>query len=104
MNYSYYNSIVCALNNKLQIFFDSWKINSSVLVLLKEIIKNEILIWRIPYIFIYTELYQILSAQTLDEDKISREQFLSQIDAFLAVRLLNTDIFKVRKYNFLPDL
>lgn len=104
LNYSYYNSMVCALNNKLQIFFDWWKINNSVLVLLKEIIKNEILIWRIPYIFIYTELYQILSTQTLDENKVSREQFLSQIDAFLAVRLLNTDILKVRKYNFLPDL
>lgn len=104
LNYSYYNSIIWALYLKLKDFFDWWKINNSVIVILKEIIKNEILLWRISYLLIYAELYQILSTQTLDESKENREKFLSEIDLFLSIRLLKSDINNVIKYWFLPDL
>jgi hypothetical protein len=95
LNWAYYNSLLSALNIKIQHFFQWDIINISIITLLKEIINFEIIAWRIPSVLTWYELYLILSSQTDCESKEKRTKYIQEIDCFISVMLTNIDFDKL---------
>lgn len=104
LNWAHYNSLISALNIKMQYFFQWGTINDSIINLLKEIIKFEIIAWRLPSVFTWYELYLILSSQTDCVTKEERFNYIQETDRFISVMVSNIDFDNLVIATKLPSI
>ncbi len=104
LNWAHYNSLLSALNIKIQLFFQWDTINDSIITLLEEIIKFEIIAWRLPSVFTWYELYLILSSQTDCITKEERFNYIQKTDMFISVMLSNIDFNNLVNATKLPSI
>ena len=71
----------------------------------KEAMKNELFIGRLPYFLGWHELYQIIMPQ-FEQESLQSGDIQTDIlaDACLAIRLLNTSDARWKSFTFLPDI
>ncbi|MEW6534408.1 MAG: hypothetical protein AB1454_02170 [Candidatus Auribacterota bacterium] len=109
LGYSYRNlGLLWASNNcfataiyfSLKCILTDGKIDSRTIKLIYAMIENELLIGRIPNLLAWYEMYSILNQKVASPE----EPYLSDIDTFLAIRLLNSSFDDICKHSYLPDV
>lgn len=98
------NCLVFALDLYIKERYETWAGATVIISTLKELIGNELIIGRIPYLLSWLELYLIVSNKNDAETKEERSNFLIMVDGCLSTRFLNTDFKYITKFNKVPDL
>lgn len=101
-----YNALVAATN----IFASNWyrlgNLDIKFFKSVEEILKNEIIIGRVPVLLCWYELYSVLQKYFQKEDDNNLDIIPTEhmTDACLSVRLLNMDFKDFHNLKYLPDI
>lgn len=95
------NTLITATTIYINDFYNYGKINKRLIDCLKNLLNNELIIGRIPYILNWYKLISILSSHMKIENL---NNFLVQIDACLSIRLLNIPYQYWRNLSYLPEI
>ncbi|WP_299155901.1 hypothetical protein [uncultured Christiangramia sp.] len=101
-----YNCYVAAINIYANQWFTKGNINARFYSALQEILKNEVMIGRIPVLLTWYELFNVLE-RYFENEHISEENELQTselIDGCLANRILNSDFEDIETMSILPDI
>ena len=94
---------VCSLS--FRSLSESGKISKRIYQSLKEIIKNELFIGRLPSLFIWYEMLCILNrARNIENENIEDIPFTTLTDGCLSTRILHLETFHTDELQYLPDL
>lgn len=100
-----YNSLIAAMSISIKEWYNGGVITKRFYNCVKEAIKIELFIGRVPLLLNWHELYQVIARQfeanESDESEIPTPQL---VDGCLSVRLINTPYEKWNKLLLLPDL
>lgn len=101
-----YNALVSAANIYANNWFTTGNLNPRFIRSIENILKNEVIIGRVPVLLCWYELYNVVKRCLQDKDTSSREEIPTEhlTDACLAVRLLNAPFEAVSEYTYLPDI
>ncbi|KAB1159468.1 hypothetical protein F7018_03915 [Tenacibaculum aiptasiae] len=100
------NCLIIAINLYANEWFTKGKIDKRIYISLEKILKNEVILGRIPVLLSWYELFNIIkkyfdSEKKLDNDQMSIEEL---IDGCLSTRLLNTDYKNFHELSDLPEI
>ena len=98
-----YSSKVSAISHLIKPWLDSGKIDPKILPLLQITVSEEILYGRFPHILSWHELYQVVHYQLAQIEPLKKPDKLTEIDAFLTVRLINGKVPQ-EVLKFLPSI
>ena len=87
-----YSSKVASISILLKSFFDEGNLDSRLLHLLDQHLSHEFLYGRFPHILTWHELYQIIYQQFKNQGEAEDIEALTKFDAYMCIRLLNSDI------------
>ncbi|MBN2479346.1 MAG: hypothetical protein JXA94_03880 [Parachlamydiales bacterium] len=95
---------IAALHFSFKCFYKEGNISEKTYMTLKEIIKNELFIGRVPQLLTWYEMLLILH-KTLNIDEGSEEiPFTSLCDGTLSTRLMHTNFIDTDVCQYLPDI
>lgn len=102
-----YNALVSATNIFANNWFTTGNLNAKFLKSVKEILKNEVIIGRIPVLLCWYELYLVLQRyfqQEGNNNSLENVPTEHMTDACLSIRLLNLNFNKFDNLKYLPNI
>jgi hypothetical protein len=102
-----YNALISAASIYANVFLTKGRLDKKLLVSLEEILKNEILIGRLPIILCWYDFYLLAKHYSQEQDEIDENAELSVenlTDACLTTRLLNLPFEQYDSLKYLPDI
>lgn len=102
-----YNALVAATNIFANNWYNTGILNPKFLRGVEEILKNEVIIGRIPIILCWYELHSVLTKHFQQKVENGDLENISQgymTDAFLSIRLLNLNFKDFNNLKLLPDI
>ncbi len=102
-----YNALISATNIFASNWFTTGKLNPKFLKSVQEILKNEVIIGRIPVLLCWYELYLVLHRyfqQEVNDNNHENIPTEHMTDACLSIRLLNLDFQEFGNLKYLPNI
>lgn len=102
-----YNALVSATNIFANNWFTTGKLDSKFLKSVEEILKNEVIIGRVPVLLCWYELYLVLQRyfqQEVVNNNLENIPTEHMTDACLSIRLLNMNFEDFDNLKYLPDI
>lgn len=102
-----YNALVSASNIFANNWFTTGNLSPKFLRSVEEILKNEIIIGRVPVLLCWYELYTVIQRyfeQEVNNPNLENLPIEHMTDACLSVRLLNMDFENFHRFKYLPDI
>lgn len=102
-----YNTLVAATNIFANNWFTTGNLNSKFLKSVEEILKNELIIGRVPVLLCWYELYSVLQRyfqQEVDNNNLENIPSEHMTDLCLSIRLLNINFEDFDNLKYLPDI
>jgi hypothetical protein len=100
------NCVISAINLYINEFFTTGTINRRLYNSVEQILKNEVILGRIPILLAWYELFNVIKYYFESEINIENEEMSIEnlIDACLSTRLLNTDFESFKELSDLSDI
>ena len=102
-----YNALVSATNIFANNWFTTGKLDPKFLKSVEEILRNEVIIGRVPVLLCWYELYLVLQRyfqQEVVNNNLENIPTEHMTDAFLSIRLLNMNFEDFDNLKYLPDI
>lgn len=102
-----YNALVSATNIFANNWFTTGRLNPKFLKSVENIIKNEVIIGRIPVLLCWYELYLVLQRyfqQEVNDNNLENIPTEHMTDACLSIRLLNLSFEEFGNLKYLPNI
>lgn len=99
------NSLMAAANITIKDWYNTGKPNISFFRCVKEFLKKELFIGRIPHMLCWYEIFNVISSE-FEKDDLENETMPLPIlvDSCLSVRLLNSPYSSWKNFSILPDI
>ena len=107
LHWASYNALVSATNIFANIWFTTGKLHLKFIKGVEEILKNEVIIGRVPVLLCWYELYLVLQRYFQQETNNIESEYIPtehMTDACLSIRLLNLNFKDFDKLKNLPDI
>ncbi|SMG19918.1 hypothetical protein [Sphingobacterium psychroaquaticum] len=105
LHWASYNSLIAALSIYTKIWYNTGNLNPRFITCVEELLKNQIIIGRIPIIMCWYELYNVVKGYSQNIDGTTDELSAGNLtDACLSVRLLNLPFDLLDRYTTLPSV
>ena len=100
------NCVISAINLYINEFFTTGTINRRLYNSIEQILKNEVILGRIPILLTWYELFNVIKYYFESEINSENEEMSIEnlIDACLSTRLLNTDFKNFKELSSLSDV
>ena len=102
-----YNALVSATNIFANNWFTTGRLNPKFLRSVEDILKNEVIIGRIPVLLCWYELYLVLQRyfqQEVNDNNLENIPTEHMTDACLSIRLLNLNFEEFDNLKYLPNI
>lgn len=101
-----YSALVAAANIYAQIWYTTGNLNPRLYRSIESILKNEVIVGRIPVLLCWHELFRVVKNFLPENDTKSKQEIATEnmIDACLAIRLLNSPVTRFKEFMSLPDI
>jgi len=100
------NCIISAINIYINEFFTTGTINRRLYRSVKQILKNEVILGRIPVLLTWHELFNVIKYYFESEVNLENEEIPIEnlIDGCLSTRILSTNFKNFKELSDLPDI